>query len=226
VVALANSALAAGVDEAPEEVPRLLRPETQAEAEPGPEAERVPEPRVAPDREPRPWRPAPAPPRPLLTPKPRPRPRPAEYTFGVRAGLVTSSRAERDWGNSGSIGVFVRRVPGSPDWMAVEFGADRASPETADGVVSSVLYTLRAEFLFDLFVADGVAAYALAGGQAIRGEGRRNATGEESSERGGGAEVGFGVSLSGGWDVRGVYSILFASENTERNFAFSVGYIF
>jgi hypothetical protein len=187
----------ASVYDAGEEIPRLLRPPAAVEEAP---ASRVAQ---------------------------QTRPRRAKLRIGLRAGSLSSDGAESDWEDVESYGLFLRRVPLERSKASLELGVDYAAPETADGLVSSTIYVVRADLLVGRFGGRGATAYLLLGGHAIMEEATRNATGESMTGRGGGAEVGLGLgSRSGRWDLRGVYSLLLASENTDSNLSLSFGLAF
>ncbi len=158
---------------------------------------------------------------------PAPRAPRAKFKLGLRARGFSSGRAERKWKDALSYGIFLKRVPLERGKVALELGAEYTPIETIDGLVSSTMYVLRADLLLGKFGGKGATLYFLLGGHGIIEDGTRNATGERVSGRGGGADVGVGLSArSGKWDIRAAYSLLLASENTDSNLTISLGLAF
>lgn len=154
------------------------------------------------------------------------RPR-SRWSPGVRAGVLVSGGAERDWKEAPSAGLLLRQVPPSARAAVLELGADYISTETADGVRTSQLVLLRADLLAGRFAPSGRAPYLLAGATAILEQSTNNATGATASGRGAAVELGFGYgATSARWDLRAAYAIFVASENTESGLAVSVAFGF
>ena len=193
-----SAGFARALDEAPDEVFRILRPPAppEAEAEEGPR-----------ERE-----------RPPAT---------GRTKFGLRGGMLSSGGADVKWADTPQYGFYLRRVPFERRRMTFELAVDYAATERPDEFRSSVLYTLHGDLIFGKVGGSGASVYVLVGGGAIIEDGTNTGSGKTTLGMRGGAEAGLGVgSASGAWELRGVYTQVLDTDNANSLVSVSLGIAF
>lgn len=193
-----SRALVGALDEAPDEVFRILRPP----AEPAPEAAEE-------ERERRTRAPT------------------GRLRFGLRGGMSTSGGADVKWSDAPLYGLYLRRVPFERRRMTYELAAGYALTERPDEYRTSTLYTLHCDLLFGRVGGKGASVCFLLGGAAVIEDSLNNVSGETASGFGGGAEAGLSIgSASGAWEIRAVYTQIVATANANSLISVSLGFAF
>jgi hypothetical protein len=193
-----SAGLARALDEAPDEVFRILRPPAQPEVE----VEKGPR-------------------------EPESPPATGRTKFGLRGGMLSSGGADVQWADAPQYGFYLRRVPFEPRRATYELAANYAATERPDEFRSSALFTLHGDLLLGKVGGSGVSVYLLVGAGAVIEDSTNTGSGKTTLGVRGGAEAGLGIgSASGAWELRGLYTQVLDTDNANSLISVSLGIAF